>query len=233
MKKLFPFYCVVLVCVCSVPFLLSKTALQVNQNTPVSTGMTVVIDPGHGLPDGGAISCTGARESDINLEISRRLNDLFHLFGIKTVMTRSGVDSIYTEGDSIAHKKISDTKNRVKMINSADNALLLSIHQNHFYDSQYSGAQVFYTDCEESRKLANMLQSNLVAYLNPTSNRKAKESSGVYLMKHIKCTGVLIECGFLSNFREEDLLRSEGYQKQICAVIATSCLSYMNQHNIS
>lgn len=233
LKKLLPFHCVVLAITLTSAVWLSRTATYVSQIAPVSTGVTVIIDPGHGLPDGGTTSCTGILESDLNLQVSLRLNDLFHLFGINTIMTRTGPDSVYTEGDTIARKKISDIRNRVNMINQTSNAVLLSIHQNHFYDSQYSGAQVFYAGNEESKQLAKKLQSDLVADLNPTSNRKEKKSSGVYLMEHIQCTGVLIECGFLSNQQEESLLRSEGYQKMLCAVIATSCHDYLNQQATS
>ena len=132
-----------------------------------------------------------------------------------------------------SQKKISDTKNRVNLINSVQNGILLSIHQNHFYDGKYSGAQVFFAGTNNSDVLARKLQSDLVAKLNPGSNRKAKKSSGVYIMDHIRCVGVLIECGFLSNISEENLLRSADYQKKLCAVIVTSCQSYMNQKPVS
>lgn len=233
LKKLLPINLLILAATFIVALAVGDTAIYVNQTAPVRTGMTVIIDPGHGLPDGGTTSCTGILESELNLEISQRLKDLFNLFGVHTVLTRTGPDSVYTEGDTIARKKISDTRNRVSMVNSIENAVLLSIHQNHFYDSRYSGAQVFYAGNEESKALATKLQTDLVAGLNPLSNRKAKKSTGVYLMEHIDCTGVLIECGFLSNQQEENLLRSSEYQKKLCAVIATSYLSYMNQNRVS
>ena len=208
---------------------LSNAATQVNQILPVDVGSIIIIDPGHGMPDGGTTSCTGVLEADINLEIGQRLNDLCNFLGIQTVMTRIDRDSVYTEGESISKKKISDTKNRVSLINRFEKGILLSIHQNHFHDSKYSGAQVFYANTENSDTLAKKLQSDMVTNLNPGSNRKAKKSSGVYIMDHIQCTGVLIECGFLSNLQEESLLRSPEYQKKLCCVIATSCQSYMNQ----
>lgn len=232
-KKLLPINFAILSAMIILALCLDTAVFQVNQISPVNTGMTVIIDAGHGLPDGGTTSCTGILEADLNLEISQRLNDLFHFFGIHTVMTRNSRESIYTEGNSISKKKISDTKNRVSIVNNTDNAILLSIHQNHFYDSRYSGAQVFYVNNEESKAFAKKMQSALVAGINPVSNRKAKKASGVYLMEHIKHTGLLIECGFLSNQQEENLLRSPGYQKKLCGVIAISTLSYMNQHRAS
>ena len=77
-------------------------------------------------------------------------------------------------------------------------------------------------------ELARQLQSALVASLNPGSNRKCKQSSGVYLMEHIQCTGVLIECGFLSNPQEEAKLRSSDYQKKLCCVIAATIDQYLS-----
>ena len=232
-RKMLPLYIAVLTGFVLVAVLLSRIVLRVNQISPASGRMTVIIDPGHGLPDGGATSCTGVLESELNLEISLRLNDLLHLFGINTVLIRTDQNSVFTEGDTIASKKISDIRNRVARINNTENAILLSVHQNHFYDSKYSGAQVFYANNNDSELLAKKMQSDFVKYLNPGSKRKAKKSSGVYLMEHINCTGILIECGFLSNIQEESLLRSADYQKKLCAVIAISCNEYLNLHTAS
>lgn len=181
----------------------------------------VIIDAGHGGVDGGATSCTGVLESQINLQIALRLEDLMHLVGVDTAMIRREDISVYTEGESIAAKKVSDLKERVRIVNSIENAVLISIHQNTFSDPRYSGAQVFYGSSGESQKLAHTLQQALVTNLNPDSNRKAKKGSGVYLLDKIKNTGVLVECGFLSNPGEEEKLRSNTYQLKLCCVIAS------------
>ena len=140
----------------------------------------IIIDAGHGGVDGGATSCTGVLESQINLQIALRLEDLMHLVGVDTVMIRREDISVYTEGESIAAKKVSDLKERVRIVNSIENAVLISIHQNTFSDPRYSGAQVFYGPSGDSQKLAHTLQQALVANLNPESNRKAKKGSGLY-----------------------------------------------------
>lgn len=181
----------------------------------------VIIDAGHGGVDGGATSCTGVLESQINLQIALRLEDLMHLVGVDTVMIRREDISVYTEGESIAAKKVSDLKERVRIVNSIENAVLISIHQNTFSDPRYSGAQVFYGSSGESQKLARTLQQALVINLNPDSNRKAKKGSGVYLLDKIENTGALVECGFLSNPVEEAKLRSKTYQLKLCCVIAS------------
>lgn len=197
------------------------------ENSGVARNHTIVIDAGHGGVDGGATSCTGVLESCFNLEIALRLNDLFQFFGYKTKMVRSEDISIYTEGDTIAQKKISDLKQRVRLANETENALLLSIHQNHFPDTRYSGAQVFYAGTQGSSTLAKQLQTAFLTCLNPESRRQEKKSTGVYLMEHIRCPGVLIECGFLSNPEEEARLRSAAYQQKLCAVIACVTDTYI------
>ena len=198
-----------------------------SQNEPVPERMCMLIDAGHGTPDGGAVSCTGAYESTINLEISQRLKDLFRLLGYDTKMLRSGPDSIYTEGETIGQKKISDLKERVRLVNETDRGILLSIHQNHYTDSRYSGAQMFYANTAGSEPLAVQLQAAFVEHLNPGSNRQAKKCQGIYLMEHIQRTAVLVECGFLSNPEEEACLRNEEYQKKICCVIVSAVSNYL------
>lgn len=193
----------------------------------------IIIDAGHGGLDGGAISCTGVLESGINLQIVLRLNDLLHLLGYNTIMIRTTDISVYTDGVTIAQKKVSDLKERVRIINSTEKAILISIHQNQFSDSRYSGAQVFYAGTPGSEILAKQLQDNFISTINPGNNRQIKKSSGIYLMEHINCPGVLIECGFLSNPEEEALLRDGSYQKKLCAVIASSLCVYLDRQDVN
>ncbi|MBR7179957.1 MAG: N-acetylmuramoyl-L-alanine amidase [Oscillospiraceae bacterium] len=178
----------------------------------------IVIDAGHGSPDGGATGVTGAKEDKLNLQIAKRLEALLSLMGYETVMTRTTDDCIATEGDTIQQKKMSDLRNRVALINALPAAVVVSIHQNHFPDGKYAGPQVFYAgDAEE---LARTMQESLSQWLSPGSKRAAKKSSGVYLMQHIRHPGILVECGFLSNSDEERKLRSAEHQKKIAAILA-------------
>lgn len=206
----------------------SRTVTVIAENAPFQRKHCVIIDPGHGGEDGGATSCTGVLESTYNLAISTRLNDLFHLLGYETKMIRTTDTSVYTKGETIAQKKASDLRERVRIVNETPNGLLLSIHQNNFSDSRYSGAQVFYAATAGSEELAKQLQSAFVTALNPGSSRKSKKSKGVYLMEHIERTGVLIECGFLSNPGEEAKLRDSGYQKKMCCVIAATVSQFLS-----
>ena len=190
---------------------------------------TVIIDAGHGGEDGGSTSCTGKLESAFNLEISHRLNDLFHLLGIHTIMVRTTDVSVYSNSGTIAEKKISDLKNRAKLVNETKNGLLLSIHQNTFPDSKCAGAQVFYGSSDDAKELAGTLQNRFVTELNKGSTRRSKKAEGIYLMEHIEKVGVLIECGFLSNPEEEAKLRDKSYQQKICCVIASTVCNFLDR----
>lgn len=198
----------------------SRAVTVISENLPISRGMCIIIDPGHGGVDGGATSCTGVLESRFNLEISLRLNDLLRFLGYDTKMIRTTDISVYTSGDTIAEKKVSDLKQRLRIANSTENALYISIHQNYFSDSRYSGAQVFYPKTAGSQELAKILQDRLKQCLDHSSSRMSKQAEGIYLMEHIACPAVLIECGFLSNPQEEAKLRSAEYQQKLCCVIA-------------
>lgn len=210
-------------------FLADRTVTVMYERAPYSGNYCVILDAGHGGVDGGAVSCTGAYESHINLQISIRVEDMMHLMGIQTKMIRREDVSVYTSGETIAAKKSSDLKERARLVNETENGILLSIHQNHYPDSRYSGGQMFYCSDDFSRELANALQTGFREYLDPFNQRKPKEVSGLYLMRNIEKPGVLIECGFLSNPQEEVKLQDEAYQKQIACVIGAVCSSFFAQ----
>ena len=220
-------YCGVFIGAVSLCQLASSSVTVLKESEPVQNRTVIIIDAGHGGIDGGATSCTGIPESHINLQISLRLNDLVQLLGFETKMIRKTDTSVYTEGNTIAAQKVSDLKQRVKLVNETKNAVLISVHQNTFLDSRYSGAQVFYANDDTSRELAKVMQADLISNLNPGSKRQCKSSDGIYLMQNIQRPGVLIECGFLSNPEEEANLLTAEYQKQIASVVAT-CISRFN-----
>ena len=189
----------------------------------------VVIDPGHGGMDGGCVSVDGTPEKGINLAVAESLRDGLKLLGYDVVCTRESDISIYDKGtEGLGEQKKSDMKNRLAIFSKYSEGISVSIHQNQFTDSRYSGAQGFYAGTEGSAQLAKLLQERLVSTLNPGSNRKCKKSDGVYLMEHIDCTGVLIECGFLSNAEEEAKLSCGTYQKKLCCVIAATVSQYLS-----
>lgn len=202
----------------------SQDAVRLTENI----SRTVVIDPGHGGEDGGAVSPDGTKESVINLQISLRIDDLFHFLGVQTVMTRKEDVSIHdASACTVSEKKVSDLKNRAAIVNSVSNGVLLSIHQNMFSDGKYSGAQVFYAPTEDSKNLAEALQTGLRENIDPSNHREAKKSDSVWLMEHIGCSGVLVECGFLSNAEETRMLKSSDYQLKLTCVIVSQITQYL------
>jgi len=215
-----------------ITFLGDKTVTVISQNSPIQREHCIIIDAGHGFPDGGTTSVTGVLECNLNLQIAKRTEVLLNLLGLRTFMLRETEESVYTSGNTIGEKKISDILNRVKMANSVDEALLISIHQNYFSDSRYSGAQVFFADSDLSKQFAGEIQGNFVKALQPDNHRLPKEAKGIYLMEHIKCTGVLVECGFLSNPEEDVLISNPEYQKKIAGVLAISAANYLDRSSL-
>ncbi len=189
-------------------------------------GYTVVIDPGHGGADGGAVSVTGVNESELNLAIAEKLDLILAFYGVRTVMTRTTEELDYSaDSNTIHEKKVEDQKRRLSLVESVDNALLISIHQNNYPSGGPFGAQVFHAPTDGSKMLAEAMQQLLVDKLNPKNRRTAvKIPSGIMLLNSVTCPAVLVECGFLSNAGEEKLLRTETYQLKLASVVAAGYL---------
>ncbi len=193
----------------------------------------LVLDAGHGGEDGGAVADDGTMESGLNLAIVQKLDLLCGFFGVPAVLTREGDCSLADPGiETLRGRKTSDLKNRVKRINGIPNACLISIHQNHFPESRYSGAQVFFAPTEGSEALGERMQTVLREAADPENTREAKAiQESIYLMNHIECKGVLVECGFLSNPREAALLCSGAYQTKLAAAILAAYLADMKEEH--
>ena len=190
----------------------------------------LVIDPGHGGLDGGAVSADGIEESGINLAVSERVYALCQLFGIPACMTRDSETLDYpAEAVTIHDKKLWDQKRRAELVNSYEAAILLSIHQNMYPDPRPSGSQVYYGKCEGSTEFGTLLHDNLIRHLCPGNRRVAAPiSDRIYLLKAVRCPAVLAECGFLSNPEEAVKLSDGSYQTALAAVIFASYLQYIS-----
>jgi len=184
-------------------------------------GLLLIIDPGHGGMDGGAVSLTGVEESEINLAIALRLEALAALYGIPVEMTRRTMELDYpADAHTIRAKKVADTRTRVELINSTPNAVVISIHQNTYDGPGASGPQVFFAPTEASEAFAQVMGEVLTVGLQLERSRApVRVPSGVFLMNHIDCPAILVECGFLSNPREEELLRMSDYQLRLAGVL--------------
>lgn len=192
---------------------------------------TVIIDAGHGGPDGGTSADDGTLEKDLNLQIAIKLNESLNSMGIKTVMIRTEDISVHdASANTIRQKKVSDLKNRLKIINETDNSIFVSIHQNHFSDSRYSGTQVFYSkNNPQSSVLADCIRQSVISDLQKENTRETKPSgTDIYLLYHAESPAVMVECGFLSNINESKNLKNENYQKELAFVLALGISDYLN-----
>ena len=221
---------------CFLLLLLLLTALYARQGkfigalSPAEDGhFVLIIDAGHGGADGGAVSCTGVKESEINLQIARRAELLTTFFGIACDMTRASEQLEYpAQADSIREKKVYDTRRRVEQINGTENAAVLSIHQNNFPSQSVRGAQTLYAPTAGSRELAEQMQTSFIRNLGTGDGRSAAQISGeVYILNHIGCPAVLAECGFLSNAEEEAKLRDGGYQIKLALTMTCTISAWM------
>ena len=197
---------------------------------------TVVIDPGHGGEDGGAVSPGGVQESHINLAVSKQLRDLLRFAGVPTAMTREEDVTICDEGlGTIRARKASDIRNRVAIVNGTENAVLLSIHQNSLPSSTVThGAQVFWNQQEGAEALAEAIQTSLNGSINVGNEKHTKQiPPAVYLMNHVTVPAVLVECGFLTNQEETRRLQDETYQRALAVSIAAGYLRGTSEGELS
>lgn len=190
----------------------------------------VIIDAGHGGQDGGAVADDGTQEQYINLDIALKLNDLLTANGYSCLLTRKDNNSIHdSSAKTVREQKVSDIHNRLKIIEDNPNCIFVSIHQNYYTQSQYSGAQVFYSpNNSESSKLAQCIQTSIVNTLQPDNTRQIKESGkSIYVLYHAQEPAVLVECGFLSNREETEKLNNEQYRQQMAESICDGIINYI------
>ena len=189
----------------------------------------VIIDPGHGGEDGGAVADDGTEESGINLAVSLRLEGIFRFLGVPTEMTRREDVMVCDSGlATLRQRKVSDIHNRAALVNQTPGAVLLSIHQNSLPSSPVThGAQVFWNRQEGAEALAGQMQELLNEKINTHRPKEAKRiSDGIYLMNHVNVPALLVECGFLSNGEEAVNLLREDYQTMLAALIAAGYMRW-------
>lgn len=213
--------------------LLLRPAVRSVFSPETPQGRIVVIDAGHGGADGGAASADGSmNESQVNLQVTRRLAQLLLFCGEQVALTRTDENDLSSpDASTIREKKTSDLKNRAAAINGSGADILISIHQNSFpQQPSVHGAQVFYNTADHSRELALSVQQSLNQVVNSTKERNIKAiDSSVYLMNHVNCTAILVECGFLSNSTEAQQLCTDEHQKKLALSIAAGYLQMINE----
>lgn len=187
---------------------------------------TVVIDPGHGGIDPGKVGINGIYEKDLNLVIGEMLRKILEQNDCKVIMTRTSDEGLYQDGDS--NRKMADLRRRCELIDSSKPDVTISIHQNSFSQESSKGAQVFYQSASEGgEELALVLQRQLIASLDKENRRTAKANNDYYMLKNTTGVMIIVECGFLSNSREAELLCLENYQRQVAWAIALGTLQYL------
>ena len=170
----------------------------------------------------------GATEAQTNLKIALKLQTLLEQSGSTVILTRSDENAIYDiDKNTLREKKISDIRNRVKIGNESSADIFVSIHLNKIPQSQYDGWQTFYKPKDEkSMKLAKSIQTNLNDAIQKENKRVAMKLDTVYIMKHVEIPISIVECGFLSNPDEEELLLSDEYQNKLAWGIYNGIIDY-------
>ena len=232
-KLLFSFICIVVSLIIFIYSFFTPDVIVSSKNNSLSKETPcIIIDAGHGGFDGGASTDDGYPEKHINLSISIYLSDYLTALGYETLLTRTIDESLEDSGlSTIRKRKTSDLHNRMKIMEETENAIYISIHQNHYSQEKYRGMQVFYSPSfsDESSALAESIQSYTVNALQPDNTRKIKEcTSSVFLIYKAVKPAVLVECGFLSNEEEAELLQTEKYQKNIALCIAMGAQNYLS-----
>lgn len=193
------------------------------KETPV-----VVVDAGHGGTDPGKVGVDGSLEKDINLAVAERLKTYLEQDDVKVIMTRKTDTGLYSETDS--RKKMADMKKRCEIIEESGADLVVSIHQNSYHEGSVSGGQVFYyRDSSKGKALAEILQDRFDYVLGDQNRRRPKANGNYYLLLHVKCPIVIVECGFLSNRKEAALLNSGEYQDKLAYTIHMGIMEYLNK----
>ena len=192
------------------------------QNQPHKKAFTVVLDAGHGGEDGGAVGASGLYEKDLNLRVASLVRELLEANGVTVVMTRETDTLLYDRNvDYHGRKKALDHAERLRIGQTTENSIFVSIHMNAYPQTQYHGLQVWYSPNDpHSAEIAETIQSTVREHLQPENTRRTKAAtSSIYLLHHLNTPAVLIECGFLSNPEEAASLSDDEYQRKLAFLI--------------
>ena len=194
---------------------------------PANAQPHIVIDAGHGGSDPGKVGINQALEKDINLAIALYLKQYFQSYGCYVALTRETDTSL--AAPSASNQKLSDFKERAKFIEQSAPAVVISIHQNSYPDESVHGCQVFYPPDKESNLLASSIQNHCQRVLDPENHRQEKENNSYYLFRHTDCPVVIVECGFLSNHKEANLLITTEYQQKTAWSIFMGTIQFLKK----
>ena len=209
-------------------FLANQRTVFVQSDDTKETKTYIVIDAGHGGSDPGKVGINNALEKDINLSLALKLKKVLEQEDLEIVLTRDSDAGLYSEGST--NKKAEDMQNRCQIITDANPLFTISLHQNSYPSPEVKGAQVFYYgQSAGGKELADILQSSLIANVAPENKRVAKANESYYLLKKTPTPTVIVECGFLSNPEEADLLLSSDYQDKLVNAIYLGVMEYLEK----
>lgn len=202
---------------------------QMANSNNVDSAPIIIVDAGHGGFDGGAVASDGTSEKDINLKIALQVGEMLSINGFEVIYTR--IEDTGTEDNidaSISKRKVSDLNNRLALMSKHSDSVFVSIHLNKFTTSSASGAQVFYSKSfDDAKDLSVSIQNSIVSLIQPENTRVVKKgTSSTFLLDKAKVPAVIVECGFLSNAAELQLLKTEEYQKQMAFAIFCGIVNY-------
>lgn len=212
------------------PISITKDKVVTTISKDAFNNFKIVIDAGHGEPDGGAISKSGVKESELNLQIAQKVASKLRDNNFEVIMTRENESNIAPESEqtqSIRQIKTSDLNNRVKIANESGASILVSIHMNNFEDSKYRGWQTFYSkNSEDGKKLAENIQKSINECIEYENKRTALKIEGIKIIDKSAIPAVIVECGFLSNEEECTLLQDNSYQEKLAEGIKNGIIKY-------
>lgn len=216
-------------CLLIASFLLARQgAVLVQSEKAAEKKICIVVDAGHGGSDPGKVGVNGALEKDINLSLALKLKDLLEQKEIEVVLTRDSDAGLYPP--DATNKKVADMQKRCQLITDANPVFTISLHQNSYVTEDIKGAQVFYYgQSTQGEELATIIQNSLISRVDPENKRVAKANESYYLLKKTPTPTVIVECGFLSNPAEADLLLDEEYQDKLVRAIYMGVLEYLEK----
>lgn len=208
----------------------SSEFLQYKSTARENNRIYIVIDAGHGGEDGGAQSADGLSEKTLNLDIAKKLYELFKLSDFTPVMVRDDDRLMYKLGEE-KRKKYYDIKNRIDFANDYPDSVFISIHQNKFPIEKYSGFQVYYSKNNEYSKIyADIVQDNVKSLLQKENKRMSKQADRkIKLLDNLYMPAILAECGFLSNTSEARLLSNDTYRSKIAYLLYISTIQFLEK----
>ena len=198
-----------------------------NVSAKATQRYTVIIDAGHGGFDGGAVAPDGTLEKDLNLSVALKLDSVLKIMGYDTVLVRDTDVSTADDKGTERSQKVSDIKARLRLTEKYKDALFVSIHMNKYTSPQPHGAQVFYSQVDGSKELAECIQRSITAGVQTDNKRVVKKTTkDIYLLYHAVIPSVIAECGFISNPDDLLKLKSDEYQLKMAAAIAAGINDY-------